>query len=73
MWIVYSGSDNHQAAMAEFSEAAMLNIIPTVVFLTVAWQLSKIGLSALQIIVVGYIAWAVCLGLIYFVRFLIAK
>src|ERR1051326_9194653 len=36
MWIVYSGSDNHQAAMSEFSEAAMMNIIPTVVFLIVA-------------------------------------
>ena len=71
MWIVYSGSDNHQAAMAQFSEAAMMNIIPTIVFLIVAWQLSKIGFSAVQTIVIGYVAWAVCLGLIYFVRSLL--
>ena len=73
MWIVYSGSDNHQAAMAEFSEAAMMNIIPTIVFLIVAWQLSKIGLSALQTIIIGYIAWAACLGLIYLIRTVVLK
>src|SRR5690242_4148683 len=66
MWIVYSGSDNHQAALAEFSEAAMMNIIPTIVFLVVAWQFSKIGFSAVQTILLGYVSWAICLGLIYF-------
>ncbi|HVO42955.1 MAG TPA: hypothetical protein VMT34_10040 [Aggregatilineales bacterium] len=73
MWIVYAGSDNHQAAMAEFSEAAMMNIIPTVVFLIVAWQLSKVGFSALQTIILGYVAWAVCLGLIYLVRTVLVR
>lgn len=73
MWIVYSGSDNHQVALAEFSEAAMMNIIPTIVFLIVAWQLSKIGFSLLQTIIIGYIAWAGCLGLIYFIRTVLVK
>jgi hypothetical protein len=73
MWIVYSGSDNHQAALAEFSEAAMMNIIPTIIFLIVAWQLSKMGFSVLQTIIIGYIAWAACLGLIYLIRTVLVK
>jgi len=68
MWIVYSGSEDHQAAMAEFSQAAVMNIIPTVVFLIVAWQLSKAGYSAVATIILGYIAWAICLGLIYLIH-----
>ena len=71
MWIVYSGSEDHQAAMADFSQAAAMNIIPTVIFLIVAWQLSKAGYPAVPTIILGYVAWAVCLGLIYLIRALI--
>ncbi len=71
MWIVYSGSDDHQAAMAEFSQAAVMNIVPTVLFLVVAWQLSKAGYSAPATIILSYIAWAICLGMIYLVRALL--
>src|SRR5450432_1922498 len=71
MWLVYSGSDDHQAALAEFTQAAMINMIPTIVFLIVAWQLSKAGFSALQTILVGYVAWAICLGLVFLIRALL--
>ena len=68
MWIVYSGSEDRQSAMAEFSQATAMNIIPTVVFLLVAWQLSKAGYSVIPTIVLGYIAWAICLGLVFLLR-----
>lgn len=68
MWIVYSGGDNKQASLAEFNQAVMINIVPTVVFIFVAWQLSKAGQGAVPSIFGGYVAWAVCLGLIYVVR-----
>ncbi len=68
MWIVYSGSEDRQAAMIEFSQAAAMNIIPTLVFLIVAWQLSKAGYSVIPTIVVGYLAWAICLGLVFLLR-----
>ena len=73
MWIVYSGSDDHQAAMADFSQAAVMNIIPTILFLVVAWQLSKAGYSAPATIFFGYVAWAICLGLIYLLRILLKQ
>ena len=71
MWIVYSGSEDRQAAMTEFSQAAAMNIIPTLVFLIVAWQLSKAGYSVIPTIVIGYITWAICLGLIFLIRALV--
>ena len=73
MWIVYAGSDDRQAALAEFSQAAMLNIVPTMLFLVVAWQLSKSGYSALQTIVLGYVVWAISLGLILLIRALVGQ
>ena len=73
MWLIYSGSDNHQAALADFDEAAVMNIIPTIVFLIVAWQLAKAGLPAFQTIFLGYVAWAVCLGLIFLIRMLLTR
>ncbi len=73
MWIIYSGSDDHQAALADFSQAAMLNIIPTLIFLVIAWQLARTGHSALETIVVGYVGWAVCLGLVFLLRALLGR
>src|SRR3954469_15955876 len=62
MWIVYSGSDDHQAALAEFSQAALMNLVPTLLFLVVAWQVSKAGYSLFTTIGLGYLAWGVSLG-----------
>jgi len=38
---------------------------PTVVFLIVAWQLSKNGYSLMATIALGYLAWVFCLGLVF--------
>jgi len=73
MWIVYSGSEDHQAALSEFGEAAMLNMIPTLLFLLVAWQLSKAGYPILTTIGVGYLAWGVSLGAIFLLRALLGR
>jgi hypothetical protein len=72
MWIVYSGSEDRQAAITEFSQAAAMNIIPTLVFLIVAWQLSKVGYSIIPTIMLGYLAWAICLGFIFLLRVLLS-
>ncbi|MEO8397270.1 MAG: hypothetical protein ABI700_30015 [Chloroflexota bacterium] len=73
MWIVYSGSEDHQAALAEFSQAAAMNIIPTIVFLIVSWQLSKAGYSIIPTIVLSYVAWTICLGLVFLIRALVTR
>lgn len=73
MWIVYSGSDDQQAALAEFSAAAVINIIPSFIFLVVAWYVSKQGFSLIPTILLGYVGWAVSLGIVFLVRALVAR
>lgn len=73
MWIVYSGTDDHQAALTEFSQAALMNLFPTIVFLIVAWQLSKHGYSLIATITLGYLAWGACLGLVFLLRALLTR
>jgi hypothetical protein len=73
MWIVYAGSDDPHAALAEFNQAALMNLVPTLLFLVVAWQLSKAGYSVLATIGIGYATWGVSLGLIFLVRALLTR
>jgi hypothetical protein len=68
MWIVFAGTDDKQVALAQFTEAAMLNILPTFAFLVVSWQMTKAGVPALPTIVVGYLVWAVGLALLFLLR-----
>lgn len=73
MWIVAAGADNPKTELVEFNNALVINIIPTLVFLVVAWQLSKNGFSVVQTIVFGYVAWAASLGLVFLARAVIAR
>src|SRR5262245_47096452 len=68
MWIIYAGTEDRQAALAEFSEAILLNILPSLGFIVVAWQMTKAGYPLLPTIVAGYVVWAVGLGLIFLIR-----
>jgi hypothetical protein len=73
MWIVTSGSDDPQAALAQFMEAAMINSLPLVVFLLLGWHLARSGHSLIVTITVGYIGWGVALGLVFLVRALLTR
>ncbi|HVU11285.1 MAG TPA: hypothetical protein VHD90_08405 [Phototrophicaceae bacterium] len=71
MWIVYAGADDKQQALTIFSQAALLNLIPTFIFIIVAWQLAKAGHNVVQAIALGYVGWAISLGLIFLIRALL--
>lgn len=73
MWIIYSGSDTPQADLEQFTQAALVNLLPSVIFMLVAWQFSKAGHSLIPTILVGYIAWAVSLGVVFLIRALLAR
>lgn len=68
MWIVAAGDDNPKEALSTFSEALLVNIIPTIAFLVVAWQMTKAGYGLLPTIGVGYAVWGVGLLLIFALR-----
>lgn len=67
LWIVYSGSDN-RATIEQFTQAIFINIWPTIVFLLVVWMAARAGWNFLPMIVAGYAAWAVTLGILSLVR-----
>ena len=73
MWIVSSGSENPQAALSEFTEAALVNLLPSVIFMLVAWQVSKAGYSLVLTILLGYVAWALSLSFVFLLRALFAR
>ncbi|WP_119067288.1 hypothetical protein [Aggregatilinea lenta] len=68
MWIVYAGADDKQATMTEFTGVLLVNIIPTLIFMIIAWQGTKAGWSLGRVLVVGYAAWALALAAVFAVR-----
>jgi positive regulator of sigma E activity len=71
LWIVYAGAPDPEASLREFSEAALLNIFPTVFFIIAAYFAARAGLAIIPTILIGYVVWAVSLGGIYLIRSLI--
>ncbi|QPC83308.1 hypothetical protein G4Y79_02720 [Phototrophicus methaneseepsis] len=68
MWIVSAGEDNPKEALATFSEALLVNIIPTIVFLVVAWQMTKAGYGLIPTVIIGYAIWGVGVLIIFALR-----
>ncbi|MCA9890972.1 MAG: hypothetical protein KC546_21490 [Anaerolineae bacterium] len=68
MWIVATGDDNTQEALATFSEALLVNILPTLLFLVVAWQMTRAGYGLLPTILAGYAVWAIGLLIVFALR-----
>ncbi len=67
MWIIYAGDDK-QTALADFSEAVMINIIPTLAFIVAAWLMARSGHALLPTLIVGYLVWGVGLCALLFIR-----
>jgi hypothetical protein len=67
LWIVYSGETNREA-FSEFAGTMVINLLPTLLFIVVAWWLAKQGYTLVPIIGLSYVAWGVGLGLIFLVR-----
>ena len=68
MWIVYAGDENGQKALVQFSQALFVNIIPSLLFMIVAWQMARSGWSLVPTIAGGYVVWALGLGVIFLAR-----
>lgn len=71
MWIIYSAAGEQtdkQKILADFNEALLLNIIPTLLFMIVAWQMTKARYELIPTILTSYTVWAIGLGLIFGLR-----
>ncbi len=68
IWIFMSAEDKTATDLTRFMESLLWNIIPTLIFLVLAWWLSRAGYSLLVVIGVGYAAWGAGLLLIAMLR-----
>jgi hypothetical protein len=65
LWIVASAEDSKPAAMTEFASSMLRGIASTAVFVLVTWLAARAGWSLVPMLLVSYLAWAVSLGLIF--------
>lgn len=68
LWIVYSADGGDRLVMSQFTEALLINIWPSMVFLVIAWLLARAGWALLPMLLVAYLGWGVGLGVIFLVR-----
>lgn len=69
LWVISSGSTPD--SMETFTRSLFINILPTLGFLLVVWLAARAGWQLVPMIAAGYSAWAICLGLLYFIRWLL--
>jgi hypothetical protein len=68
MWIIYAGAEDKQKTLFEFNQAVAINMIPTLVFVFITWQVLRQGWGILPTIGAGYLGWAITLGLSFWMR-----
>lgn len=57
IWIFMAAGDKSTDDLSNFMEAMMWNILPTLVFIALAWWLARTGQNLLVVIGGGYLAW----------------
>lgn len=65
MWIIYSAEDSKPESFASFMQSMLQGIIPTVIFVFVAWLAARAGWELWQVLLMSYTVWAISLGLIF--------
>lgn len=68
LWIISTGGDTDKAGMTQFTEAMVINIWPTIAWLVIVWLAARAGWGLIPMLVVGYAAWAVGLGIVFILR-----
>jgi hypothetical protein len=66
IWLVYGSST--KAEMEQFTRTLVFNMLPTLVFVVIAWLAARAGWKLIPIIVAGYAGWGIGLVLQMFVR-----
>lgn len=57
LWIINSGED--AAGMTSISKDMAFNMLPTVLFIVVAWLAFRAGWTLIPTLLIGYAAWGV--------------
>lgn len=68
LWIVYSAAHGDRTAVVQFTGSLLVGIIPTLAFVFALWLGARAGLKLAPLIALGYLSWAVVLGIVIFLR-----
>ncbi len=68
MWVIAAGDDSTHTQLSEFNEAMVINIVPTLIFIIIAWLMTRSGQSLLPTLVVSYGVWAVSMAMVFVLR-----
>lgn len=73
MWVVYAGASGDRSTMTQFTQSMLVAIIPTVIFIAVVWLAARAGWPLAPMLLVGYGAWGLGLGMTVGVRYLVTR
>ncbi len=68
LWIVYSAEAGRGEAVTQFTDAMLIGIVPTVVFIAVVWAGVRAGWGLWALIGAGYGGWLLTLGAVVLAR-----
>lgn len=68
LWIIYTGAKGDRTTVSQFAGALPLGIVGTVAFTAAVWLTARAGWQLGSIIVTGYLAWGVAIGLVLALR-----
>jgi hypothetical protein len=68
IWIIYTAENGDSAAITEYTQTLMWGLIPSIAFIVVAWLAFRAGWALPQTLGVGYMVWALILGVMLVVR-----
>ena len=66
--VIYTGAKGDRATVSQFAGALPLGIVGTVAFTAAVWLTARAGWQLGSIIVTGYLAWGVAIGLVLALR-----
>ncbi|NWF70742.1 MAG: hypothetical protein HXY40_16780 [Chloroflexi bacterium] len=62
LWIIYSAENGDKAAMTDYAQTLVWGLIPTFVFVLIAWLAFRAGWELGQTLGASYVGWALVLG-----------
>jgi F0F1-type ATP synthase assembly protein I len=68
LWIVSEAAGDDRAGVVSFMDGMLWGILPTVVFVVVAWLAVRAGWKPAPTIAAGYAAWAAAVAVFFGVR-----
>jgi len=71
LWIVYSANGGDRTIVAEFNRGMLLGVLPTVGFIVTVWVCARLGMKLMPMLAVGYVVWAIGVGVLALLRRLV--